>query len=57
MPRELELDNQVWGFVEPLRNTGRKIDLHQIGSEQIDATKVQTRRKSLPKMVTATFAP
>ena len=45
--------NLVW----PLRNTGRKTDLHQICSEQIDATKVQTRRKSLTKMVTASFAP
>ena len=53
MPWQLEPDNQVWGYVWPLRNTGRKTDLHQICSEQVDATKVQTRRKSLTKMVTA----
>ena len=57
MPWQLEPDNQVWGYVWPLRNTGRKTDLHQICSEQVDATKVQTRRKSLTKMVTASFAP
>ena len=57
MPWELEPDNQVWGYVWPLLNTGRKTDLHQLCSEQIDAAKVQTRRKSLTKMVTASFAP